>query len=589
MHVRFFLKSNSTKPVQDLMLPDSGGDDDGVAYFVVGTDGAYPSFLGPDDGSSVLWVEAGPGGTRTQVTGSDPALLGTYARPGTVADLPRWRRRLQSAPATAIISIVGDSTSDEGTSAGYLYARLRSAHTRPGEALYGMTPDVFTDGVTTSGSKTFTSASANFTSADVGRNLSANNASAVPFSTTIASIDSPTQVQLSANAGATTTGLNFSIGRHIINRGNNGWSLDAWLNDPSKLAALVADAPHLIIASWLINDVRLGTCDLATAIARLQQFVSVVQAALPNTDIALRVPNPMLTANVSGLNFVQSAGGTINPAGAAQAYSDLIRKAYLSLEGVYANVTIIDVSAEVFGSVCRASSPLMADQLHPSPSQSWNGYTPTPSGYTEIADCLARHIGVTRGNWVVTPASYRTVRYFTVIGGTATTVQLGARNLQDPVAAQFPITSSDLLFVDGFDGPIALNTGQSFARPYGGTNILIMGLTTDFTAAAGRWAMVVSNHADATTGDRQIVSVDLPSIAAGATSEVTVSVAGASTGALPDAVAVLCAPPASFITAGLRLLNCYPTAAGTVTLIVNNPTGAAVDLAASNFAFWVVR
>ena len=31
---------------------------------------------------------------------------GTYVRPGTTADLPRWRRRLQGAPATAVISIV---------------------------------------------------------------------------------------------------------------------------------------------------------------------------------------------------------------------------------------------------------------------------------------------------------------------------------------------------------------------------------------------------------------------------------------------------------------------------------------------------
>lgn len=87
----------------------------------------------------------------------------------------------------------------------------------------------------------------------------------------------------------------------------------------------------------------------------------------------------------------------------------------------------------------------------------------------------------------------------------------------------------------------------------------------------------------------KIVSVDLPSIAAGATAATTASVTGARTGDLSDATSVLCSPPASFVSAGLLLLNCYSSANDGVTLVVNNPTAGAVDLGAANFAFWVVR
>lgn len=65
-----------------------------------------------------------------------------------------------------------------------------------------------TDGVTTSGSKAFTSATANFTSADIGRVVSSNN---VVGGTTIASITSTTSVQLSANATASGTAQTFTV------------------------------------------------------------------------------------------------------------------------------------------------------------------------------------------------------------------------------------------------------------------------------------------------------------------------------------------------------------------------------------------
>lgn len=81
----------------------------------------------------------------------------------------------------------------------------------------------FKDGVTTSGSTTLTSATANFDSADVGRTIlqltsigTASPLGSIPASTTIASVTSSTQVVLSNAAGASSAGLMFEIlGRPI--------------------------------------------------------------------------------------------------------------------------------------------------------------------------------------------------------------------------------------------------------------------------------------------------------------------------------------------------------------------------------------
>ena len=70
----------------------------------------------------------------------------------------------------------------------------------------------FTDGVTTSGSATFTSASANFDPVtDPGQTLTAPN---VPAGTSIVQVVNPTTVLLSAPATATATGLTFSFSRN---------------------------------------------------------------------------------------------------------------------------------------------------------------------------------------------------------------------------------------------------------------------------------------------------------------------------------------------------------------------------------------
>lgn len=444
--------------------------------------------------------------------------------PGSVAvaggGLTRWRQKLATDPANAVVMFIGDSTSDETTAAQYMYKALRGQHCAVGGALYGMTGDT----------------------------------------------------------------------AHIVSAGNNGISLANWLADSAKLANVVATAPNLIVASFLINDVRLGLTSLTQAKTLLTTLVSTLRASVPGADILLRMPNAFLTTNVGGLNLVQDAQGGINPAGAAQTYSTLLRQAYLSMVGQWANVEIIDIQAEVFGTVSRATHPLMADQLHPSPFNSTTGSTTAGGGYVEISNAIARRIGFTSTAFKLDTNQYLTIKEgFTVTASGVGFVDLTtALNVTTGTAAQFPLTTSDVLFIEGFADPIALSSA-TISRPFGGTNIRLTGLVTDYTTALGKAASVGSSHPGPTTGDRQIVSVDLPSIAAGAIGTTTATVTGARTGALSDATSVTCSPPASFVAAGLVLLGCYPSANDTVTIAVQNPTGSAVDLAAANFAFWVVR
>jgi hypothetical protein len=69
------------------------------------------------------------------------------------------------------------------------------------------------DGVLTFGSPTLTSATANFTSADVGRTVQTTQPKPndLPAGTTIVSVESATSVTLSKNATATRTGVRFMI------------------------------------------------------------------------------------------------------------------------------------------------------------------------------------------------------------------------------------------------------------------------------------------------------------------------------------------------------------------------------------------
>ncbi|GLY15750.1 hypothetical protein Kisp01_27650 [Kineosporia sp. NBRC 101677] len=314
----------------------------------------------------------------------------------------------------------------------------------------------------------------------------------------------------------------------------------------------------------------------------------------PAADIVLRIPNTFSTTDSGALNLVQGTGGVINPAGAEEDYSTLIRDAYLSLEGVWSHVQVMDTSS-IFGTQATARNPMLGDQVHPSPRSSAMGTGPTwvplNGGDVAIADLLAATIGqkstATPGDLML--AQRFRQEFLVVAGAGAGGVDLAAVYPLGPTAAQQPITQADSLYVPGL-GQFAM-TSASISRTFATNSIRITNLpgSPDLTAYSGRVAVVTGAHPGPTTGDRQIVSVDLPSIAAGAIVTATVAVTIARTGDRGDATSITVSPAAASTTSGLILQNAYPTANDVVTLVIYNPTAGAMDLAAANWAFWVLR
>lgn len=104
---------------------------------------------------------------------------------------------------------------------------------------------------------------------------------------------------------------------------------------------------------------------------------------------------------------------------------------------------------------------------------------------------------------------------------------------------------------------------------------------------AGLW--YIKQTGSSTTGWFELAAVafgsatlDFPSIAAGATSELTITVTGAATG---EAVSI---GPPSTLNAGLQVTG-YVSAANTVTVRVYNSTGSAVDPASATWKAIVVK
>jgi lysophospholipase L1-like esterase len=151
-------------------------------------------------------------------------------------------------------------------------------------------------------------------------------------------------------------------GTTILNYGNNGSTLAAWLADSPTYgySATVAANPNLIVFCFGINDVRLGLTNLPSLIALIQQAVNQLRAALPSTDIVLWGPNEFLTTDVGGLGFV-------SPNSAAQAYSTELFQAYAAVVSQWQNVAVVQKQNLIaFPQTSPALSAYMANQIHPS-------------------------------------------------------------------------------------------------------------------------------------------------------------------------------------------------------------------------------
>ena len=505
-------------------------------------------------------------------------------------------------------------------------------------------------------------------------------------------------------SGEALEGLTASTS-FVVAGGNNGFSLATWLGSTGSgtgggntfPADVISLAPDLIVASWGINDVRQGATDLAQMTALLLRFIDWRDQNIPETPLVLRMPNSFLTTDVGGSGYVV-------PNGSAQAYSTILRRAYLAVRDLRPNVPVIDMQSLIFGSTSRAASVFMSDQIHPG-----------ARGYESVVDEVVNVIGVPQlttprdpastlktryafaaggtapwaenptvlddpalyrvvlegalttldapnnrisvlgrpgdvastlplsgrllgtdvvrlgnfiaqpgsitatangnGVWVNGPAgwltaaptsgnvkvyrqiaddattyivgkfgrdSWRYVRAFRLIAGGSGTLAINASLFPGPAGADCYFDAADRIFVAG-DTSAAGRTFTVATRNTGNGRLDLNVAGLDSTALVGRVAYIVGSHGEE-FGLRRSVSVDPPSIAAGATADVTATVTGVDTSTV---LGLGFSPPA--LTAGLVIGLVRVSAANTVTIRLYNSTAAPIDEPAGSWVFWQYR
>jgi len=149
-------------------------------------------------------------------------------------------------------------------------------------------------------------------------------------------------------------------GARTLNYGDDGSTLAAFLADTREhgITTAITSQADLYVLCYGLNDVRRESLTTEQFRNRVAEAVERLQTGVPDADILLRTPNPILSQNTSYYIYLQ-------PGESAQAYTDLMRDAYLGLQGTWPNVLVWDAMAEVFGAESLPTHPYMADQLHP--------------------------------------------------------------------------------------------------------------------------------------------------------------------------------------------------------------------------------
>lgn len=165
----------------------------------------------------------------------------------------------------------------------------------------------------------------------------------------------------------------------FLNYGVNGQTLASWQADSGTrygVAGTVAQNADLYVLSYGINDVRTGAMSEDTLVTNLSTAVDSLRANGTST-VLLRMPPTFTTTDTAAL-------GSVVPNSSAQAYSTLLRNAYIRVAAAK-GCALLDTQALVFGLTSKADtqSPYMLNQIHPN-----------DSGNTAIARELVKMIGV---------------------------------------------------------------------------------------------------------------------------------------------------------------------------------------------------
>ena len=154
----------------------------------------------------------------------------------------------------------------------------------------------------------------------------------------------------------------------IASFGVSGMTVHDYLDDPSRLARIVAFRPTLIEISIGINDLRVDQAAGPRVTADLIAFAGTLHGAVPGADVLLTVPAALTTHDIGGHHYVVGADGTVNPPGAAQEVTTALRTAYLQAAHTLGYAGLDDVQRAVTGTKADPADPprFLEDQLHPS-------------------------------------------------------------------------------------------------------------------------------------------------------------------------------------------------------------------------------
>ena len=164
------------------------------------------------------------------------------------------------------------------------------------------------------------------------------------------------------SAGAFTSSGGY-VTNSLANLGQNGATAPAIQSAVAPLLATYGHAGDLVLVRGpIINDVRLGACNLACATANVSALYNGIISAVPAlTDIAWKTENSLLTTDPGSTGYV-------SPLGSSAAYSKILHDAVFaafstlpSRAAVWDNMQI--VYTKLGGEY--ATSAWMTDILHP--------------------------------------------------------------------------------------------------------------------------------------------------------------------------------------------------------------------------------
>lgn len=354
---------------------------------------------------------------------------------------------------------------------------------------------------------------------------------------------------------------------NILFGGSPGLTATDWLAgsgdfDQNDYLAVAADL-NVIVVDFTTNRFRVAGATIATFLAEMDLLVAYLHEHSPNADIMLPTMFPF-TTTVVGTDYLSGATAT-----QAQARSDLGHQAVLAMRGRYSYVEVVDFAADVIGTIVTAASIHHADQIH------WSG-----DGQIAFAQYIAGKIGARRPI-AMAPTNTRYSADFEIAETNVNWVRLRRLHTTDRKAPAAGISTTDTIYADGL-GAVSLSTAtfttidanriQIGINGAGWTNMTVNGVAT-----------VVGDHAEPGVQDGMIeVNVDCPSLTAGATDEITITVTGvhyADKGLIVEAGYM---PPGIF-------WNHFVSNVDTVKIRFFNATGGTLDPSSQPWRFWLAR